>query len=192
MAIRLYAARRNCPMITCTICNKVQTLEADGVCLICKSEEKNRKPIYGIIEMRDADCGNSDLNPKSEIVTPQSENGGDGMKEFSAGHRTCEIEGCEKFAVKERKCTRHYNEAHGIVKKRGHPGKKGKKTTSADHNAPQPPLNLRGGGTTSTKSLANIGKNVILSETKNLDIIQKLMAERDRIDAAIEVIKQYA
>lgn len=34
-------------------------------------------------------------------------------------HAKCVIEGCTKIRVKEQMCTAHYNEKHGIVKKRG-------------------------------------------------------------------------
>lgn len=70
-------------------------------------------------------------------VSPLNLRGGKGelkevkMKEKDySGHAKCHVEGCSKYAVKDGKCTRCYNEAHGIQKR---PGRKPVK----DKNKPE-------------------------------------------------------
>ena len=36
----------------------------------------------------------------------------------AGGHRTCKKEGCKKYPVKKGLCTSHWNEEHGIIKKK--------------------------------------------------------------------------
>ncbi len=154
-------------MIHTCLCG-TQTVNEDGVCLICKAKGRGKNPLIPTLEKG----GEGGFEEKTET------NGGEKMGELKGGHRTCSVEGCKKYVVKEGKCTRHYNEAHGIVKKRGNPNLgKAKKTTSAkaERAAPSPhPSPSRGEG------------------KGGGDIIALLTAERDRIDAAIEVIRKYA
>jgi hypothetical protein len=175
----------------------LETIEEDGVCLICKAKERKKKPIYGIIGLpeydNDRDCRGEVTSPSQGGVTPPlpETNGGEKMAELKGGHSTCKIEGCPKYQVKEGMCVRHFNEAHGIVKKIG-------RIATVDR-----PRNDKPKKSTSSKSADNIDKNVKAAPSPHPspsrgegkgggDIIALLTAERDRIDQAIAVIERYA
>lgn len=42
-------------------------------------------------------------------------NGGVEMGEFKGTHKGCSKEGCDKYAVKDGICSRHYKEIHGVL-----------------------------------------------------------------------------
>jgi len=155
-----------------------ETNNKDGICAVCNLY--NDHPEINEISKRD--------NPSHPPLKLRGGKGRvtGGERMATPKVRECQHEGgCSKYACKDGLCKRHYNEAHGIVKKRGRRPKEIASPSARKDKSKK---------TTLAKSQDNIDKSVIASGAKqsHVDILVRLHQEREQIDNAIKVIERYA
>lgn len=114
------------PERLCMVCGKIPTNYPSGKCVMCmingslpvNLEQAKQKELRCERSWKKVIYPSKETGKKEEVMPVTEENKG----------RKCSVEDCFKFTVKAGMCTKHYNEAHGIEKRR-RPKRKDKNNT---------------------------------------------------------------
>lgn len=93
-------------------------------------------------------------------------------------HKKCSNEGCKKYAVKDGMCLRHFNEAHGIEKRRGRKPTRGKdKDKGAGLISPESAGSIPAPATKTNGSLVSIDLSLFPKTYKFISALPEIPPE---------------